>query len=243
MPGNRISGPYNKFCESDSLTPLTEGAEGPGGLHKNVQQELDIDFGIDQTFRPLAVSHLSSCTSSLTNSESSTVIDTVSEIEGVILNECKIDSLRERGTALVDAELTAFKWEARHPESSRTGVDSDRCLKKGVGSGIQGRTTASYQCPGTSSNKTSFVGIHEVRINQINSLPNRQQNSNFLSIENGGYTKPNNDNFIKRDLGYFVEKEHNYFSRIPSQCSKQGGRLGVTKQQGLLGLETVSSNL
>ena len=108
---------------------------------------------------------------------------------------------------------------------------------------VQGRTTASYQCPGTSSNKTSFVGIHQVRINQINSLPNRQQNSNFLSIENGGYTKPNNDNFIKRDLGYFVEKEHNYFSRIPSQCSKQGGRLGVTKQQGLLGLETVSSNL
>ena len=151
----------------------------------------------------------------------------------------------------MDVELTAFKWEPLHPESSRQGVDLDRCLKKGVGSimqrswrlVVQGRTTASYQCPGTSSNKTSFVGIHQVRINQINSLPNRHQNSNFLSIENGGHTKPNNDNFIKRDLGCFVEKEHSYFSRIPSQCSKQGCRLGVTKQQGLLGLETVSSNL
>ena len=63
---------------------------------------------------------------------------------------------------------------------------------------VQGGTTASYQCPGTSSN--------------------------FLSIENGGHNKPNNDSFIKKDLGSFVEKEHNYFSRIPSQCSKLGGR-------------------
>ena len=31
--------------------------------------------------------------------------------------------------------------------------------------------------------------------------------------------------------------------RCNSQCSKQGGRLGVTKQQGISGLETASSNL
>ena len=143
-----------------------------------------------------------------------------SEIVEVVANECKIDSLSERGTALVDVELTAFKWEAVHPESSKQGVNLDRCLKKGVGSSmqrsywlvVQGGTTASYQCPGTSSNKTSFVDIQQVRINQINSLPNRHQNSNFLSIENGGHNKPNNDNFIKRDLRCFVEKEHNYFS-------------------------------
>ena len=98
----------------------------------------------------------------------------------------------------MDAELTAFKWEDLHPESSRPGVDSDRFLKKGVWSSmqrslnwglvIQGGATVSYQCPGTSSNKTSFVDIQEVRINQINSLPNRQQSSNFLSIENGDTT-------------------------------------------------------
>ena len=57
------------------------------------------------------------------------------------------------------------------------------------------------------------------------------------------HNKLNNDNFIERDLGSIVQKEHNYFSQILSQCSKQGGRLGVTKQQGLLGLKTVSSNL
>ena len=63
MPGNRISGPYSEFCKSESLTSLTEGAEGPGGLHKDVQQELGIDFGIDQTFRYLVVNHPSNCTS------------------------------------------------------------------------------------------------------------------------------------------------------------------------------------
>ena len=67
MPGNRISGPYSKFCESDSLTPITKDAEGPGAMHKDVHQELDIDLGIDQTFRPLVVKHPSSCTSSLTD--------------------------------------------------------------------------------------------------------------------------------------------------------------------------------
>ena len=107
----------------------------------------------------------------------------------------------------------------------------------------QGGTTASYQCPRTSSNKTNFVDIHRVRINQINILRKRQPNSNFLSMENGMHSKPNNDSFINRDLGSFVGKEHNYSSQIPSQCSKQGGRLGVTKQQGASGLETVSSNL
>ena len=151
-----------------------------------------------------------------------------------------------------NVELTAIKQEALYPESSKPG-DSDRCLKKGVRSSmqmssnwelvVQGGKTALYQCRGTSNNKTSFVDIHQVRINQINSLPNRHENSNFLSIENGGHIKSNNDSSIKRDQGSFVEKEHNSSSRIPSQCSKQGDRLGVTKQQGLRGLKTVSSNL
>ena len=38
MSGNRISGPYSKFCESDSLTSLKKGAEGPGGVHKDVHK-------------------------------------------------------------------------------------------------------------------------------------------------------------------------------------------------------------
>ena len=37
MTVKRTSGPYSKFCESDSLTPLTEGAEGPRGALKDVQ--------------------------------------------------------------------------------------------------------------------------------------------------------------------------------------------------------------
>ena len=39
MSGNRISGPYSKFCEPDSLTLLTEGAESPGGVHKDVHKD------------------------------------------------------------------------------------------------------------------------------------------------------------------------------------------------------------
>ena len=190
---------------------------------------MDINFGIYQTLRHLVVNHPSSCISSLTNSESSIVTDTVSEIEEIVSNECEIDSLSERGAALVDFEFSTFKWEALHRESFRPCVDSKTCLKKGMqssmqgssnwGSLVQGETTASYHCPRISSNITSFVDIHQVKINQINSLPNRQQNSNFLSIENGGHSNSNNDSFIKRGLGSFVKKEHNYFTRIAYQCS------------------------
>ena len=46
MSENRISRPYDEFCEYDCLIAFTEGAEGPGGVHKDVRQELDIDFGM-----------------------------------------------------------------------------------------------------------------------------------------------------------------------------------------------------
>ena len=65
---------------------------------------------------------------------------------------------------------------------------------------MEGGTAPSYQCPRTYKNKTGFVDIHQVRINQVNSLLNRQQNSNFLSTKNGGHSKPNNDRFINRGL-------------------------------------------
>ena len=86
MSRNTISRRHTKFCESDSLTTFTQGPEGPRRVQKDVQQELDIDFGINQTFRPLVVSHLNSCTSSPTNSVSSTVADTVCEVEEIVSN-------------------------------------------------------------------------------------------------------------------------------------------------------------
>ena len=38
MSGNRIFGPYSKFCESDCLTVLSQSEESPGGMRKDVQQ-------------------------------------------------------------------------------------------------------------------------------------------------------------------------------------------------------------
>ena len=121
MSGNRISGPYSKFSEFDSLTVFTQGVEGQTGVYRDVHEELNIDFGIDQTF--FVANHPNSCTSSLTNLEFSTVTDTVSETEEIVSNECKIDSLRKRGTALVDVEITTCKGKALHPESPRPVVD------------------------------------------------------------------------------------------------------------------------
>ena len=38
MSGNIISGPHSNFYDSDSLTAIREGAKGPGGVQKDVQQ-------------------------------------------------------------------------------------------------------------------------------------------------------------------------------------------------------------
>ena len=69
ISGNRISGLYSKLCESDPLTALTQGAWGRRGVHRDIEQELDIAFGIDQTFRPLVVNHSNSCTRFVINWE------------------------------------------------------------------------------------------------------------------------------------------------------------------------------
>ena len=180
MTRNRISGPYSKFYESDSLNVLTQSVKGPGGVHKDVQRELDTpNFCLlSSTIQAVVPARLQ-----IQNPQQLQIQSL--EFEEIVSNECKIDSLSERGTTLVHVELTTFKWEALDPESSRPGADSDRCLKKGMksimqgssnwGLVVQGGTTASYQCPRTSSNKTSFVDIQQVRINHINSLPNRQK--------------------------------------------------------------------
>ena len=38
----------------------------------------------------------------------------------------------------MDVEITTFKWKAIHPESSRSGSDLDRCVKKGMRNNMQG---------------------------------------------------------------------------------------------------------
>ena len=68
-------------------------------MQRDAQQKLDIDSGIDQAFRSLFVNYPSSCTSSLTNSESSAVTDTVSKIEEVQIQ------MNVKLTALAKEEL------------------------------------------------------------------------------------------------------------------------------------------
>ena len=68
-------------------------------MQRDPQQKLDIDSGIDQAFRSLFVNYPSSYTSSLTNSESSAVTDTVSKIEEVQIQ------MNVKLTALAKEEL------------------------------------------------------------------------------------------------------------------------------------------
>ena len=103
-----------------------------GGVDQGHSHLSSATFRVSSEFKEICASSMSENRISLTNSEFSTVTDTVSETEEIVSNECKIDSLSERGTVLVDIKLTTFKWDALHPESSRSEVDSaDASKKKG----------------------------------------------------------------------------------------------------------------
>ena len=70
------------------------------------------------------------------------------------------------------------------------------------------------------------------------------QQIEFLGLKgNSGHSKPNNDSFIKRDVKSFVEKNITISDKyLPSALNKEAD-WESQKQQGLLGLETVSSDL
>ena len=62
-----------------------------------------------------------------------------------------------------------------------------------------------------------------VRISQINTLPNRQQNSNFLSIENGGGTTNQTMIALSKEIWKLLLKKNIIISAeyLPSALNKE----------------------
>ena len=62
-----------------------------------------------------------------------------------------------------------------------------------------------------------------VRISQINTLPNRQQNSNFLSIENGGGTTNQTMIALSKEIWKLLLKKNITISAeyLPSALNKE----------------------
>ena len=74
-------------------------------------------------------------------------------------------------------------------------------------------------------------------------ISNRQHHCTTLSCENGGNREPNVTEIKERNLAVSLETPDHDYCRIPSKFFDCGGRLTVSKQQGLIKMETLSKSI
>ena len=251
MSRTRIFGTNNKVNELNIVPPSRKIEKGTGPLQRNAQEGSYIDFKIDQTHWPFVINNPSSITCSVVITTPTTIANSFFEGKEVLSIHCFSEPISQRGIVVVDRESCLLKWESISSKLCKSGFDANRCLKEGLGSSVQGSsnwgtlvqqgTNFAHQCTRTISSQTGSHDFWQNRKYKVNTFSDRQQNSIVLSVENGRNNQPDNDQDCQRNLGYLIEKEHNYFSRIFTKCTESGSRLGITTHPGLLRLEAMSS--
>ena len=168
MSGNRISGPYSKFCESDSLSLPLQNVQ-------KVQEECKNWTSILKLTKLLGF--LSSTIQAVVPARLQ--IRNLQQLQIQSLELKKSFQMNVKLTGLAKEELLWWMSNLQHSNGKlciqnhlgQVLIQTD-ASKKRLGSSMQRSsnwgfvfgTTPSYQCPGTSSNKTSFFDIHQVRI-------------------------------------------------------------------------------
>ena len=85
--------------------------------------------------------------------------------------------------------------------------------------------------------------LQQTKIFESSSFLNRQHHCTTLPCENGGNREPNVTEIKQRNLAVSLETpDHNYCG-IPSKFFECGGRLQVSKQQGLIRMETLPKSI
>ena len=113
-------------------------------MHKDVQQELDIDFGIDQTFRPLVVNYIQAVVPALLQ------IWNLQQLQIQSLKLKKSFQMNVKLTALAKEELLWWMSNLQHSNGKlciqnhldQVLIQTD-ASKKGWGAVCKGGTTSS----------------------------------------------------------------------------------------------------
>ena len=124
-------------------------------------------------------------------------------------------------------------------ERSRTGGNVQWNLNRGMWSARSGNEKP-HKCLRTFSHKTGYTNILENLEAQSHSSPGGQHGSFDISVKDGGYPEFKISPINKRNMGSSSPVWDHSYCRVPSQQTERDSRLGVKKQFGLLGMETIS---
>ena len=167
-----------------------------------------------------------------------------SEKAGELPGVCYSWELSQTKTCLVNREHRTIQWK----KNSTTGTSYDhpnRCFHERVGSTLQrnlnrGKSSKCFRIYGCEICNTDF---HKKSLNFNCSYSDGQKCYPVVSLENGEHTQS----------GYFINQQVNLtlsavswyhnFSRIFTKQTECPSRLGVSKFQGFLRLETTSKHV
>lgn len=243
---NRISRSHNRFNSNVTFPNPRKDPESSRHLPESIFEERNFDFGINENNRPSFLYNSSSSTCSNSVSVPSTSTGFSFETRNDIQTKNCLGRVSSVRTEMVDREPKTFQWEASDSTQGPSNY-SDRCIPGGLGSKLHGSRDwgemviggkeTPYKYPRINCCKKCDSGLYQNEEPTIYSHSNRQHNGSCLSIENGGYKGPETSQSEQRNLELFnFTSDHNY-SRIHSKQVECEGRLAVSSQQGLLGME------
>ena len=131
--GDGIFGSENKFSNNDIL----ESCESENKMPELVRKSNHIDFRVDKIDRVINLNNSVSITSKAAVPLSSITTNQVFEKAIVLSTSGYIERELKNGVNLVDQEHRNFKWTP-YNSTSCTSINSDICLKKGLGGGLRG---------------------------------------------------------------------------------------------------------
>ena len=102
------------------------------------------------------------------------------------------------------------------------------------GAMVKEETVVTHKYIGTESSKSTTFDFRQTKIFDSSSFSNRQHHSTTLPCENGGNKEPNNTEIRLRNLTVSLQTPDHNYCRVLSKFFECGGRLAVSKQQGLI---------
>ena len=245
---NRDLGSESEFIRYDFVIDKGENIKGNCTLSENVQSHGDNSVRADKADRFVVIHHSSSTVCKATISSSSTTTNLESKSNKILLFQGSIKKTSSAGVKVVDGEFKNLQWEKSCPALLTSSL-SNRCLKERMGWSLQGDKNwrsvvtegagLSHQPFRSSSSKTSNFNIHKNVQGVILSPTSGQQSGIVIPSEDGGHNFMGNVQFGKRNMGVFTALGDHTYCRVSSQFTKCISRLGISKHQGQLRMETL----
>ena len=211
-----------------------------------LQETTSVDFRINKTNRLIVFNYSSSTSSTNKFQVLITKSNTSIKNTGVAFQKSDSKQKLQGKTAVVDKKFENLQWSFLDLVS-QSSADTNKCIQKGMEyqqrEMVKGETVVTHKCIRTETSKIRTLDLQQTKHFDCSSFSNRQHHCTTLSRENGGNREQYVTEIKERNLAVFLElPDHNY-CRIPSKFFEYGGRLAISKPQGLIKMELLPQSI